>query len=721
MDVIELFRLFGSVLIDDRDSINALNKIDKKGEDSSSKLDKVANTGLAIGAAVVAGASAAVGGLMSLANGAGEAAGKWLELSQRTDIGIVSLQKWGFAAQQSGVDIEKLQVGMKKLSQSTIDAQEGSGDAQDAFLKLGISMEQLSAMSPEQTFDAATAALADMPESAEKNVIGNQLLGKSYVELKPLLAEGSAGMEALKARAEELGIVMSEDSVKASEAYGDKVDELGIAFDGAKNKIGIELIPKLTELIDWFMANLPAIQGFISDGLEKVSGAIGFIADNINIILPILGVLMGSFLVLKGILIAHAAAQWLSIVATSVATGSTTGLTAAQWLLNAALTANPIGIIIMLIAAFVGGLIYLWNTNEGFRKAVIAIWNQIVATFLGAWNWIQGVWNGAGDWFNGIGQAIGDAFNGVGQFIIDSFNGAIDFFTGLPGRLLQFAKDAFQGFIDGVVQMKDNIINGIGDIANSIIDKFKSLFGIHSPSTVMFDIAGNMVKGFINGMNANSMVDFIKDTIKEMLGVMGDLAWPTDSTDITSAFGYRSAESTGGVGSTYHEGIDIGAAMGSDVRSAGVGTVTQAGSNGGYGNSVTVDYGGGWTAMYAHLSEVLTDEGATITPGQVLGLVGSTGNSTGPHLHYGVYKDGVAVDPRTLGSYSTGTDYVPETGRYILHQGEAVITAEDNAKETASSGQLLAAIKNLTETIKMGFGLSIDGREFGRVVTNIVR
>ena len=145
---------------------------------------------------------------MAMASDTSETAAQWLELSQRTGMGIENLERWGYACSQSGADIGVLETGMKKLSKSMVDAQDGSADAQAAYAALGISMTDLANMSPEQAFEAIMGKLADMPDSAEKNVIGNQLLGKSYTELRTLLAEGSDGMQVLKDKADELGIVM---------------------------------------------------------------------------------------------------------------------------------------------------------------------------------------------------------------------------------------------------------------------------------------------------------------------------------------------------------------------------------------------------------------------------------------------------------------------------------------------------------------------------------
>jgi len=94
-----------------------------------------------------------------------------------------------------------------------------------------------------------------------------------------------------------------------------------------------------------------------------------------------------------------------------------------------------------------------------------------------------------------------------------------------------------------------------------------------------------------------------------------------------------------------HTGLDIDGSSGDPIGSAGSGTVIFAGWQEGYGNVVIVDHGSGLSTVYAHMSTLGTAEGASITTGQNVGQVGSTGYSTGPHLHFEVREDGTAVNP----------------------------------------------------------------------------
>jgi murein DD-endopeptidase MepM/ murein hydrolase activator NlpD len=113
--------------------------------------------------------------------------------------------------------------------------------------------------------------------------------------------------------------------------------------------------------------------------------------------------------------------------------------------------------------------------------------------------------------------------------------------------------------------------------------------------------------------------------------------------DITSSFGTRLDPFTRGL--AMHSGIDFRAVSGTPVRATAPGKVVEAGYNGGYGRMVEIDHGNGLSSRYAHLSGIVVNEGDPIRKGQVIGTVGSTGRSTGPHLHYEIRIDEDATDP----------------------------------------------------------------------------
>lgn len=124
-----------------------------------------------------------------------------------------------------------------------------------------------------------------------------------------------------------------------------------------------------------------------------------------------------------------------------------------------------------------------------------------------------------------------------------------------------------------------------------------------------------------------------------------DLLQPASSFRVTSGYGARWDPL--GAGWRTHSGIDLAAAYGSPVVASGSGRVSAARWQGGYGLLVALDHGAGVETRYGHLSQLSVQEGQVVKKGDVIGYVGSTGRSTGPHLHYEVRESGRAVDPLT--------------------------------------------------------------------------
>lgn len=117
--------------------------------------------------------------------------------------------------------------------------------------------------------------------------------------------------------------------------------------------------------------------------------------------------------------------------------------------------------------------------------------------------------------------------------------------------------------------------------------------------------------------------------------------------NITSTFGHRE-NPFGGENIETHKGLDIKGPLGSPVKAMAKGVVEFAGLRGGFGNCIMLKHGNGFETLYGHLSKILVQVGQKIDIGQQIGLIGSTGRSTGPHLHYEIHKNGEKIDPKNF-------------------------------------------------------------------------
>lgn len=319
--------------------------------------------------------------------------------------------------------------------------------------------------------------------------------------------------------------------------------------------------------------------------------------------------------------------------------------------------------------------------------------------------------------WDAIKEAAADAWGGEPNGIVPKI---LSIAGSLPGQIFTIAGNMITELVNGIAANITNATDGVDALVQAVLKKFRDGFGIASPSKELFTIGKFLLQGLINGLNGDNLMAFINSMVEDIkaafangnfnlkaaidfvgsgaaeffksIGIggadFGSLVAPV-SGGITSWFGYR--DDVEGVGSSYHQGIDIGAAEGTPIGAAGAGTVTQAGWYGGYGNAVIIDHGNGLETLYGHMSEVLVAVGDVVSQLQTIGLVGSTGNSTGPHLHFSVIKDGEQVDPASIFGYASGTNYATAGLHWVGEKGPELVNFKGGESVyDAETSELLA-------------------------------
>jgi murein DD-endopeptidase MepM/ murein hydrolase activator NlpD len=181
--------------------------------------------------------------------------------------------------------------------------------------------------------------------------------------------------------------------------------------------------------------------------------------------------------------------------------------------------------------------------------------------------------------------------------------------------------------------LRDRLVSSEQSLADARAEKNRRLAGVReSKSEYLHEVEGLLAQSAALGAAIRSAQSSPTDATPSSSG----LIWPV-SGPVTSGFGFRWGR--------MHEGIDIGAASGTPIHAAAGGTVIWAGWLGGYGNLVVIDHHNSLATAYGHQSAIATAVGASVSQGQVIGYVGSTGHSTGPHLHFEVRVNGTPVDP----------------------------------------------------------------------------
>lgn len=173
------------------------------------------------------------------------------------------------------------------------------------------------------------------------------------------------------------------------------------------------------------------------------------------------------------------------------------GATVAQWAINAAMNANPIGIIITLVAGLVTAIITLWNTNEDFRNGVIEIWTSVKDWIAGAVESIVSWFTTAGEnirsFFTNVGKAVSDKARDIARAVRDGVQSAIDWLRELPGRAISLGSNIVKGIFNGIKNAGAWLYNKLRDWVDGVVGWIKDFFGTHSPSKVFADEVGKFI------------------------------------------------------------------------------------------------------------------------------------------------------------------------------------------------------------------------------------
>ncbi len=179
------------------------------------------------------------------------------------------------------------------------------------------------------------------------------------------------------------------------------------------------------------------------------------------------------------------------------------------------------------------------------------------------------------------------------------------------------------------------------------VNRYEYLEG-YVNSDLMIDVFEHtdkiLKKIYVQSISYDELISKAKN--KEQMAICRPAIQPVSNKElkyVASGFGMRTHPVSGV--RKFHEGMDFAAPTGSDIYSTGDGVVTKTEYSGGYGLTVVVDHGFGYETLYAHMSKTSVMKGSVIKRGQILGKVGNTGISTGPHLHYEVHKNGRTVNP----------------------------------------------------------------------------
>lgn len=257
----DLFKLVGSVMVDTDQANKSLAKTDEKAEGLGKKFLKGAGTVAKWGTAAV-GAAAAVGtAMIASAKSSAENLDVIDKASQRMKISAEGYQELAYQANLCGVEMSTMEKAAKKLEGTDL------------------------------SMDDALASIWEIADAEERAAKASELFGEAVAyQMTPMLNASKEDMEAMKNEAHDLGLVMSEDSVKAGAEMNDAFSKVESAVDSVKNQIGAAFMPILMDLLNWVLAHMPEIQEGIKKVTDFIVKAIDRIRPLIEALSPIVGI-----------------------------------------------------------------------------------------------------------------------------------------------------------------------------------------------------------------------------------------------------------------------------------------------------------------------------------------------------------------------------------------------------------------------------------------------
>lgn len=534
----ELFKLFGTIAVNNAEANSAIDETDSKASGFSDKLKGGIGTAAKWGTAIAGGATAAVGGLTKFAESSASTADHVDKMSQKIGVSRQTYQELDFICSQSGTSVDSLQMGMKSLTSAMDGAKSGTKSNVEQFERLGVAVTNSDGTfrSQEDVMWDTLSALQSMEDQTEKSRLATELFGRSGTELMPLLNGASGSIEDMKKQANDLGLVLNDEIIDNGVNLTDSLDQTKRAFGSIVTQLGASLMPIVEKASDYIQKSLPSIQQLMNrlvpvitslfenllpplmdlaeeifpilmDLIEKLIPPISqimqailpVITDLITMLLPpitqivqmILPLLVSLIEPLLPLLepILNLLQPFIDLLVTL--------LEPLVELLN--LILPPL---IEIITTVIQGVLsvlqpiiewladFLGNVLGGVISGITDLIGWCADGFKAAWEGIKSAWSTVTDFFSGIWDGISGAFSSVGDFFSDKFTKAKEgihnafsniggFFKGVWSQTKENFKNVKEFFSDKFSKARDGIKNAfsnIGDFFGNVWSKTKSTF-----------------------------------------------------------------------------------------------------------------------------------------------------------------------------------------------------------------------------------------------------
>lgn len=274
----EIFKLFGSVLVETSGAESSLNKVDKQAKGLTDKIGGYIATAAKWGAAIFAAVSAAGAALIKEVNKTAEYGDMIDKQSQRLGFTARGYQEWDHALQHYGTSLSEVGKQIYDMYENVANGNEATIEALET---LGITLYEAAALTPEELFEKVVQQLQGVADQGTRASLASTLFKGAAEKLNPVLNDTNESTQELKGHMEALNALMSDEEIANAEAYSDAMLDFHTAMDALGHSIGSAVMPTFTRFINWMTwTAIPAVNGFIND----IITLIGYIGDGISAI-----------------------------------------------------------------------------------------------------------------------------------------------------------------------------------------------------------------------------------------------------------------------------------------------------------------------------------------------------------------------------------------------------------------------------------------------------
>jgi len=423
------------------------------------------------------------------------------KMAARTGVAVEALSALKFAAEQSGSSIEELETGIKRMQRAIADAQNGSKSAADALARVGLSVDDLIGLSPEEQFVAIADALSNVADATTRAALAQQLFGRSGTMLLPLINGGAAGIRALTDEAEELGIVMSTEAAQAAADFTDAWNRGKQSVLGLSREIAAAVIPSFTALvetvrpfigmaIEWIKNNQRLVVGIVA--VVAAVGAAGVALTTLGGIIAAAGVAVSAL----GSAVAFIASPiGLMVVAITAATVAVAGLIV--WVVKASGILDGLG---SIFGETFGGIIGALQSGDLEAAGEIAVLG-LQALWARVWTNIQLI---AFDAMASITEAI-MAIPGI-QYVVGVDSAAMDKALAVSRKVIEQQADDAEKALRIAVDRANTVIEeepagrvAAGNAEGGLSDTLREVAAIQEEAAEAQQEAAEAIKAAVEG------------------------------------------------------------------------------------------------------------------------------------------------------------------------------------------------------------------------------